>query len=86
MHGIMTKYFVDETGEFRNGEEGVFNGNMCIFMAPPAKLVPDRMKNLFDWLNRCKEEVHPLIMASVFHYEFVFIHAFSDGNGRLARL
>lgn len=86
MHGIMTKYLIDESGEFRNGEEGVFSGDECIFMAPPAKLVPELMNNLFDWLNRCKEEVHPLIMASVFHYEFVFIHPFSDGNGRMARL
>ena len=39
-----------------------------------------------DIVNHCKEEVHPLIMASVFHYEFVFIHPFSDGNGRMARL
>ena len=30
--------------------------------------------------------LHPLILASVFHYEFVFIHPFADGNGRMARL
>ena len=86
MHGVMTKYLVDESGEFRKGEEGVFNGDKCIFMAPPARLVPELMNSLFDWLNRCKNEVHPLIMASVFHYEFVFIHPFSDGNGRMARI
>ena len=33
-----------------------------------------------------KEEIHPLILSSIFHYEFVFIHPFSDGNGRTARL
>ena len=33
-----------------------------------------------------KNSVHPLIMSSVFHYEFVFIHPFADGNGRMARL
>lgn len=86
MHGIMTKYLVDESGVFRKGEEGVFNGDQCIFMAPPARLVPELMNNLFDWLNRCKTDIHPLIMASIFHYEFVFIHPFSDGNGRIARL
>lgn len=86
MHGIMTKYLVNESGEFRKGEEGVFNGETCIFMAPPARLVPKLMESLFEWLNRCREDVHPLIMASVFHYEFVFIHPFSDGNGRMARL
>jgi len=86
LHGIMTKYLVDESGEFRNGEEGVFSGDKCIFMAPPARMVPELMANLFDWLSRSKEEVHPLIMSAVFHYEFVFIHPFSDGNGRMARL
>lgn len=30
--------------------------------------------------------MHPLVLSSVFHYEFVFIHPFSDGNGRMARL
>ena len=85
-HGIMTKYLVEEAGVFRKGEEGVFSGDKCIFMAPPARLVPELMSDLFDWLNRCKDEVHPLVMSSVFHYEFVFIHPFSDGNGRMARL
>ena len=86
IHGIMTKFLVDESGRFRSGEEGVFNGDECIFMAPPAKFVPELMGNLFGWLNESKNEVHPLIMSAVFHYEFVFIHPFSDGNGRMARL
>ena len=37
-------------------------------------------------MNREKDTLHPLILSSVFHYEFVFIHPFSDGNGRMARL
>lgn len=85
-HGIMTKYLVEESGEFRSGEEGVFNGDQCIFMAPPARFVPNLMEELFQWLKRAEKEVHPLILSSVFHYEFVFIHPFSDGNGRMARL
>ena len=70
----------------RSGEEGVFNGNQCIFMAPPAQLVPQLMDELFTWMKEAKDNVHPLILSSVFHYEFVFIHPFSDGNGRMARL
>lgn len=85
-HGIMTKYIIEESGDFRRGEEGVFNGQECIFMAPPAKLVPHLMNELFDWMREAADEVHPLILSSVFHYEFVFIHPFSDGNGRMARL
>lgn len=85
-HGIMTKYLVEESGDFRSGEEGVFNGDQCIFMAPPAQFVPQLMEKLFFWMNAARKDVHPLILSSVFHYEFVFIHPFSDGNGRMARL
>lgn len=85
-HGIMTKYVVEESGDFRRGEEGVFNGDECIFMAPPAQFVPQLMDDLFAWMKEEKNNVHPLIMSSVFHYEFVFIHPFADGNGRMARL
>lgn len=85
-HGLMTKYIVDESGEFRRGEEGVFSGDQCIFMAPPARFVPQLMDDLFAWMKKAQNSVHPLILGSVFHYEFVFIHPFSDGNGRMARL
>lgn len=85
-HSIMTKYVVEESGDFRRGEEGVFNGNECIFMAPPARLVSQLMDDLFSWMKEEKDNVHPLIMSSIFHYEFVFIHPFADGNGRMARL
>lgn len=86
LHGVMTKYVVEESGDFRKGEEGVFNGDVCIFMCPPARFVPDQMSELFRWMKDEKNNVHPLILSSVFHYEFVFIHPFSDGNGRMARL
>ena len=85
-HGIMTKYVVDESVDFRRGEEGVFNGDQCVFMAPPAQLVPQLMDHLFHWMKEKRGLIHPLILSSVFHYEFVFIHPFSDGNGRMARL
>lgn len=85
-HGIMTKYIVEESGDFRSGEEGVFNGEECIFMAPPARFVPQLMNELFGWMKKEKDQMHPLILSSVFHYEFVFIHPFADGNGRMARL
>lgn len=37
-------------------------------------------------MNEVKDKINPLILSSVFHYEFVFIHPFHDGNGRTARL
>lgn len=86
LHGIMTYLTVNEAGKFRSGEEGVFDGDRCIFMAPPAHLVPQLTEDLFLWMNKEKNALHPLILSSVFHYEFVFIHPFSDGNGRMARL
>ena len=85
-HGIMTRYVVEESGDFRLGEEGVFKGEQCIFMAPPAQLVPQLMDDLFHWMEEMQGQIHPLILSCVFHYEFVFIHPFSDGNGRMARL
>ena len=86
LHGIMTAGIVNESGEFRHEEEGVFSGEKCIFVAPPPQMVSGLMKDLFCWMKENKEKVHPLILAAVFHYEFVFIHPFSDGNGRMARL
>lgn len=85
-HGNYDKIYVEESGDFRRGEEGVFNGEQCIFMAPPAQYVPQLMNELFGWMREAQTKVHPLVLSSVFHYEFVFIHPFSDGNGRMARL
>jgi len=86
IHGIMTDKIVDESGMFRTGNEGVFNGDRCIFVAPPPDLVPKLMHDLFDWMKDSRNSLHALILSSVFHYEFVFIHPFKDGNGRMARL
>ena len=87
VHGVMTYLTVDESGKFRKGNEGVFdeNGN-CIHVCPPPEQVDGLMKQLFKWMEDNNENVHPLILSSVFHYEFVFIHPFKDGNGRTARL
>ena len=85
-HGFLTYLILNDSGKFRKGEEGVFDGDKCIFMAPPAERIPLLMNNLFDWMNENKDVIHPLILSSIFHYEFVFIHPFSDGNGRCARL
>lgn len=86
VHGIMEYLLKDDAGSFRNGDEGVFNGDKCIFMAPPPQFVPKLMQELFEWMKTNKDIVQPLIMGAIFHYEFVFIHPFSDGNGRTARL
>lgn len=86
IHWIMTHMTVEESGTFRKGDEGVFSRDKCIFVAPPPYMVPGLIKELFDWMKKNQSKVHPLILSAVFHYEFVFIHPFSDGNGRVARL
>lgn len=84
-HSILMNLIDSEAGHYRNHGEGVFDGKKAIFMAPPENLVPSLMDNLFDWLKEDKET--PLLIKScIFHYEFVFIHPFGDGNGRIARL
>ena len=87
IHGILTYLILEDSGNLRNGEEGVFdeNGN-CIFVCPPPEQVDILMNQLFNWMKTKKDEIHPLILSSIFHYEFVFIHPFKDGNGRTARL
>ena len=87
VHGIMTYLTIEESGEFRKGNEGVFdeNGN-CIHVCPPPEQIDKLMNQLFDWMKKNDKEIHPLILSSVFHYELVFIHPFADGNGRTARL
>lgn len=87
MHGILTYLTIEDSGNFRKGGEGVFDeeGN-CIFVCPPPEQVVGLMSQLFNWMKSQKEEIHPLILSSIFHYEFLFIHPFRDGNGRTARL
>ena len=86
IQGILTFAIEDDSGKFRNHGEAVYDGDVQIFMAPHHRMVPTLMDNLFSWMNEVKENVNPLILSSIFHYEFVFIHPFSDGNGRTARL
>lgn len=84
-HMILTYLVDDESGKYRNHGEGVFDGDKVIFVAPSEKMVPTLMGNLFDWLKNDKQT--PLLIKScIFHYEFVFIHPFNDGNGRTVRL
>ncbi len=83
-HGIMMESLTDDAGRYRLGQEGVFDGDQVIHLAPPANRVPSLMKDLFDYSNNYEENL--IIKSAVFHYEFEFIHPFSDGNGRMGRL
>ena len=83
-HAALMMGLVDAAGQYRTGGVGVMSGKTVIHMAPPANQVPRLMHDLMHWL--ATSELHPLIRSAVFHYEFEFIHPFSDGNGRLGRL
>lgn len=83
-HGILMTGLIDEAGTYRRGGVGVMAVGRVLHTAPPADRVPVLMGDLFQWL--AASDAHPLITGSVFHYEFEFIHPFSDGNGRMGRL
>lgn len=86
IHYLFTKNIVENPGEYRTGNEGVSDekGNV-VFIAPPPTRVQTLMSELFTWVNSEYKNISPLILSSIFHYEFVFIHPFRDGNGRTAR-
>ena len=78
-HKILMKDILKNAGNFRTS-----NVRVGEHIAPQAHLVPKLMEQLFTWLKSSNE--HLLIKSCVFHYEFEFIHPFSDGNGRIGRL
>jgi Fic family protein len=83
-HQLMMTDLVRENGRYRSGGVGIFNGEQCVHMAPPAMRVPILMEDLLQWVRTTK--THPLISSCVFHYEFEFIHPFADGNGCMGRM
>lgn len=83
-HKILMNDLTKEAGAFRQGNVRIFAGETLVHMAPPAQRVPQLIKDLMNWVK--KDSAHPLIKSSVFHYEFEFIHPFTDGNGRMGRM
>ena len=83
-HNLMMSGILIDAGKFRNKAVGIHKGNKVHHIAPPAHQVSGLMADLVNWLKKSQD--HPLITSSVFHYEFEFIHPFTDGNGRLGRL
>ena len=85
IHKIMMNNLVQEAGCLRFGNVGVFNEQRkVIHTAPSFKIVKGLINELFDWVKN--SDIQMLIKSSIFHYEFEFIHPFSDGNGRMGRL
>ena len=75
-----------EIGQYKTSPNSVMlkNGETHEYASPEE--TPAFMSDLLSWYNKNKEILHPVQLAAEFHYRFVCIHPFDDGNGRVARL
>lgn len=84
-HSVLMKYLDEDNGKYRKHGEGIKRGNKIVFQAPESILVPGLMRSLFSYIKKNEKKINPLILASIFHYYFVYIHPYTDGNGRTVR-
>lgn len=75
-----------EIGQYKSSPNSVQlkNGEIHEYASPEE--TPALMSDLLNWYNVSKAKLHPVQLAAEFHYRFVCIHPFDDGNGRVARL
>jgi Fic family protein len=96
-HKEMLKYVSKDErhrGDYKKGENSVdmldATGNKVgvVFETTPAYLTPKKMQELVEWTLKTFEEkkMHPLLVIGNFIVEFLNIHPFQDGNGRLSRI
>jgi Fic family protein len=96
LHGILLKHSTKDV-RHRGGYKILSNKVVAnypggkqavIFNTTEPHLVKKEMEVLIEWTIDAfeKKEVHPLIIIGAFVYEFLSIHPFQDGNGRLSRL
>ncbi len=72
-------------GEYKTAPNHVRTSTGEIHYYASPEETPARMGDLMQWYQ-AQNDLHPLILAATFHYQFVSIHPFDDGNGRMARL
>lgn len=77
-----------KVGDYKEYPNSVRLPNGEIFHYASPSDTPVRMGELMNWYRRQEEEatLHPVELAALFHYKFVCIHPFDDGNGRISRL
>jgi Fic family protein len=96
LHQLLLKYS-DKDERHRGGYKHLSNTVVAtypdgqqktIFNTTDPALVEGEMYALIEWTNSQWQEktIHPVIVLAVFVYEFLSIHPFQDGNGRLSRL
>lgn len=80
---IMEKIPTVEGGKFRGEDVSIKNSDH----KPISFLhVAEEIDEMFKWMNRNVHKYNPVVMASIIHHWLVWIHPFSDGNGRVTRL
>jgi Fic family protein len=90
-HELMNGIEKKDLGQFR--DSGVFVGHrtqteIVVKHNPPfhkADEIEKALTELFEWVMS-DDPTHPLLKAGIMHHQFVYIHPFLDGNGRLARI
>lgn len=92
IHRIVTDGLIEKekVGAFRSSQVYLVNilpnkNEEVAYTPPSAQEVYKLVENLLCWLENNKE-VHPIVRAGLFHYQFETIHPFIDGNGRTGRL
>ncbi len=84
--GARTKRTI-RVGAYKTAPNNVKTSTGETYFFTPPERVQMEMTDLLDWVRRREGEgEHPVILAATFHYRFVRIHPFDDGNGRMARL
>ncbi|MBC7473412.1 MAG: Fic family protein, partial [Candidatus Sericytochromatia bacterium] len=96
LHSILLKESQKDTkhkGKYKNLSNKVVASfpdgtQKIIFNTTETYLVEKEMREIIDWTNKSllEKEIHPLVIIPLFIYEFLSIHPFQDGNGRLSRL
>jgi Fic family protein len=77
-----------KVGQYKTSNNHVQTATGEIFYFASAEETPAKIHDLLEWYKNKKAQidVNPLILAAEFHYKFVLIHPFDDGNGRVSRI
>jgi Fic family protein len=80
-----------KVGEYKQAPNHVKTTTGEIFRFASPEETPAEMDKLIQWLRSeiekgDDEALHPVALAALFHYKFIRVHPFDDGNGRLARI
>ena len=74
-------------GGYKSQPNNVRTSTGEIYYFTPPEQVKPAMSDLINWYRLTENAgEHPVVIAATFHYRFVRIHPFDDGNGRMARL